>query len=47
VRTPVIADSLAFRVASDTAPSYTGQVLTALRNAFGGHGLGPGGGPRR
>jgi glucose-6-phosphate 1-dehydrogenase len=44
---PAIADSLKFRMDSDTAPSYAGQVLTALRNAFGGHGLGPGGGPRR
>jgi 6-phosphogluconate dehydrogenase len=44
---PVIADSLQFRVDSDSKPSYAGQVLTALRNAFGGHGLGPGGGPRR
>jgi 6-phosphogluconate dehydrogenase len=44
---PAIADSLQFRIDSDTKPSYAGQVLTALRNAFGGHGLGPGGGPRR
>ena len=44
---PVIADSLQFRVDSEAKPSYAGQVLTALRNAFGGHGLGPGGGPRR
>jgi glucose-6-phosphate 1-dehydrogenase len=44
---PVIGDSLKFRVDSDGKPSYAGQVLTALRNAFGGHGLGPGGGPRR
>jgi len=47
VRAPVITDSLRFRVESEESPSYTGQVLTALRNAFGGHGLGPGGGPRR
>jgi 6-phosphogluconate dehydrogenase len=45
--TPVIAESLQFRVDSESKPSYAGQVLTALRNAFGGHGLGPGGGPRR
>ena len=44
---PVIAGSLRFRVESESKPSYAGQVLTALRNAFGGHGLGPGGGPRR
>ena len=47
LETPVIADSLQFRVDSESQPSYAGQVLTALRNAFGGHGLGPGGGPRR
>ena len=47
VPTPVISDSLRFRVESEASPSYAGQVLTALRNAFGGHGLGPGGGPRR
>jgi 6-phosphogluconate dehydrogenase len=43
----VIADSLQFRVDSESKPSYAGRVLTALRNSFGGHGLGPGGGPRR
>ena len=43
----VIEDSLRFREESASAPTYTGQVLTAMRNAFGGHGLGPGGGPRR
>ena len=37
----------AFREQSEKAPSYAGKVLTAMRNAFGGHGLGPGGGPRR
>ena len=47
VPAPVISDSLRFRVESEARPSYAGQVLTALRNAFGGHGLGPGGGPRR
>jgi glucose-6-phosphate 1-dehydrogenase len=47
VSAPVIASSLQFRVDSEASPSYAGQVLTALRNAFGGHGLGPGGGPRR
>jgi 6-phosphogluconate dehydrogenase len=46
VPTPVISASLQFRVDSEGTPSYAGQVLTALRNAFGGHGLGPGGGPR-
>ncbi len=47
VDVPAIADSLQFRIDSEKHPSYAGQVLTALRNAFGGHGLGPGGGPRR
>ena len=47
VPTPVIADSLKFREESEEAPSYAGQALTAMRDAFGGHGLGPGGGPRR
>ncbi len=37
VPTPVIADAFAFRVASAKAPSYTGQILSALRNQFGGH----------
>ena len=44
---PVIAESLRFRVESEESPSYAGKVLTALRNTFGGHGLGPKGGPRR
>ncbi|NTU70693.1 MAG: glucose-6-phosphate dehydrogenase [Coriobacteriia bacterium] len=44
---PIIEGSLRFREESEKAPSYAGQVLTAMRNAFGGHGLGPGGGPRR
>lgn len=35
----VIEDSLQFRKDSATNPSYTGQVLTALRNMFGGHDL--------
>ena len=47
VAAPVISESLQFRVESEERPSYAGLVLTALRNAFGGHGLGPGGGPRR
>jgi glucose-6-phosphate 1-dehydrogenase len=47
VVTPVIRESLEFRERSEDSPSYTGRVLTALRDAFGGHGLGPGGGPRR
>jgi glucose-6-phosphate 1-dehydrogenase len=47
VATPVIEESLAFRKRSAEHPSYAGRALTAMRNAFGGHGLGPGGGPRR
>jgi 6-phosphogluconate dehydrogenase len=37
VPTPVIAEALAFRIASGEQPSYTGRVLSALRHAFGGH----------
>jgi 6-phosphogluconate dehydrogenase len=46
VLVPVIEGSFRFRVETEHSPSYTGQVLTALRNAFGGHGIGPAGGPR-
>lgn len=34
---PVIEASLQFRIASKNNPSYTGQVVSALRNQFGGH----------
>jgi len=34
---PVIEASLQFRIASKGNPSYTGQVVSALRNQFGGH----------
>jgi 6-phosphogluconate dehydrogenase len=37
VPTPVIEDALRFRLRSREAPSYAGQVLSALRNQFGGH----------
>lgn len=37
---PVIEAALQFRLDSDDAPSYTGQIVQALRNEFGGHGLG-------
>ncbi len=37
VRVPVLEDSVAFRTASQDEPSYTGQVLSALRERFGGH----------
>ncbi|PIQ68639.1 MAG: 6-phosphogluconate dehydrogenase (decarboxylating) [Candidatus Taylorbacteria bacterium CG11_big_fil_rev_8_21_14_0_20_46_11] len=33
----IIEDSLKFRVQSQKKPSYTGQVVSALRNQFGGH----------
>ena len=33
----VIKDSLNFRLKSKGNPSYTGQVVSALRNQFGGH----------
>ncbi|MCE5203585.1 MAG: glucose-6-phosphate dehydrogenase [Coriobacteriales bacterium] len=35
----VIADAVRFRLESSAEPSYTGKVLTALRNRFGGHAL--------
>ncbi|PCI51889.1 MAG: 6-phosphogluconate dehydrogenase (decarboxylating) [Alphaproteobacteria bacterium] len=34
---PVIEASLKFRIDSTGNPSYTGQVVSALRNQFGGH----------
>lgn len=34
---PVIQDSFNFRVASKEQPSYTGKLLSGLRNSFGGH----------
>ncbi|MEK7452645.1 MAG: phosphogluconate dehydrogenase (NAD(+)-dependent, decarboxylating) [Patescibacteria group bacterium] len=34
---PIIEGSLKFREESQNNPSYTGQVLSALRNEFGGH----------
>jgi len=37
VPAPVIEASLVFREASLDNPSYTGQVVSALRNQFGGH----------
>ena len=33
----VIEDALKFRLASEKRPSYTGKILSALRNRFGGH----------
>jgi 6-phosphogluconate dehydrogenase len=40
VEVRVIADAMEFRRRSVDAPSYTGQVLSALRNRFGGHAVG-------
>jgi len=37
IPTPVIDDALRFRFQSREDPSYAGQVLSALRNQFGGH----------
>jgi 6-phosphogluconate dehydrogenase len=34
---PVIADALEFRIQSQKNPSYTGKIISALRNQFGGH----------
>lgn len=40
VKVAVIEESLRFRERSADSPSYTGRILTALRDAFGGHGVG-------
>lgn len=37
VSVPVIKESFDFRVQSEGNPSYTGKVVSALRNQFGGH----------
>jgi 6-phosphogluconate dehydrogenase len=37
VPTPVIENALKFRLQSKENPSYTGQVVSVLRNMFGGH----------
>lgn len=37
ISTPIIKGSLDFRIQSQGNPSYTGQVVSALRNQFGGH----------
>lgn len=37
VPVPIIEGSLRFREESQKNPSYTGQVVSALRNQFGGH----------
>ena len=37
ISVPIIEGSLEFRVISQKNPSYTGKVVSALRNQFGGH----------
>jgi 6-phosphogluconate dehydrogenase len=37
VATPIIEGAVRFRTASQTDPSYTGRILSALRNEFGKH----------
>lgn len=37
IRVPVIEDSINFRLQSMSNPDYTGQIISALRNQFGGH----------
>jgi 6-phosphogluconate dehydrogenase len=39
VPVPIIDGSYQFRVQSAQNPSYTGRVLSALRNMFGGHAI--------
>lgn len=37
IPTPIISESLQFRIDSEKSPSYTGQVVSVLRHEFGGH----------
>ncbi len=37
VPAPIIEGSLEFRIQSQKNPSYTGKIISALRNQFGGH----------
>lgn len=37
IKAKVIEESLNFRIKSETNPSYTGKILSTLRNQFGGH----------
>ena len=37
VPVPIIKESLRFRLRSKNKPNYTSQILSALRNQFGGH----------
>ena len=37
IKVKVIKEALKFRITSKKNPSYTGKILSALRNQFGGH----------
>jgi len=37
IPTPVIQAALDFRIQSQKNPSYTGRLISAMRNQFGGH----------
>lgn len=37
ISVPVLKEALKFRIESEQNPSYTGKILSALRNQFGGH----------
>lgn len=37
IKAKVIEDAVKFRIASHKNPSYTGKILSTLRNMFGGH----------
>ncbi len=39
IQTKVIQDALQFRIDSEKNPSYTGKILSALREQFGGHSI--------
>ncbi|MBU2100330.1 glucose-6-phosphate dehydrogenase [Candidatus Micrarchaeota archaeon] len=39
VKAKVIEDALKFRILSEKSPSYTGKILSALREQFGGHSI--------
>jgi 6-phosphogluconate dehydrogenase len=40
VQTPVIEDSLAVREHTQKKPNYQGQIISVMRNQFGGHSAG-------
>ena len=37
IKVKIIEEALKFRIASEKNPSYTGKVVSALREQFGGH----------